>query len=55
MPDYKVEKPKITKPEQLIINGEQVEKLGKKAKLSDRGLRMNDAVDRHLRKRATKP
>ena len=49
--DHKIGKPKITKPEQLLINGEAVYDLGKKVKVSDSGKSVNEVIEAHLRKR----
>lgn len=54
MAEHKIVKPKITKPSQLIINGEKVKKLGKKVKLMDHGMNMSDVVAKHLRSKGAK-
>jgi hypothetical protein len=38
------DKTKIEKPQQLLVNGAQPDKLMRKVKLSDLGLRMNEVV-----------
>lgn len=50
MSGHKIGKPKISKPEQLVINGEIAKELGKKVKLMDSGRNMNEVIEKHLRK-----
>ena len=43
-------KPEVKSAAQIRINGEEVEVLAKKAKLSDKGKRINDVVSAHMKK-----